>query len=256
MLTFKKNELKEIPFQECAKLDKDDLELWAKDSCIAVFGSWVLPQMLAYFATLKVTKTPEGLYDPKALMQNNFSGNDWALGLWKVCTKLKRSALVKTQTNPLFSEYSALTPLILAGFKKFHNIPYEMWDKDGIQYTMDESLYLAATYVPPELDRDTILNIRKQGLTYKSGNNIGTQKNPLSTWKLTGIIHTELGMAPPLATTMLSQIWVAHPSLRSRYMILDPTNWDNMPEPLLDVTVVSTAKPEVPITHSTKLPWE
>lgn len=34
---------------------------------------------------------------------------------------------------------------------------------------------------------------------------------------------------------MLLQTWLAHPSTRTKYMILDPTNLDSMPEPLESV---------------------
>jgi len=53
---------------------------------------------------------------------------------------------------------------------------------------------------------------------------------------------TELGTVPKLVTTMLTQIWVAHPSLRTEYMILDPNNWDKMPEPLVGSEIFNTKK--------------
>ena len=36
------------------------------------------------------------------------------------------------------------------------------------------------------------------------------------------------------------QLWVAHPSLRNGYMILDTKNLDNIPEPLTDTEVILT----------------
>jgi hypothetical protein len=38
---------------------------------------------------------------------------------------------------------------------------------------------------------------------------------------------------PELAQTMIAQIWCAHPSNRTKYMVLDPKNWDAIPAPLI-----------------------
>jgi hypothetical protein len=39
---------------------------------------------------------------------------------------------------------------------------------------------------------------------------------------------------------MLTQIWLAHPQHRSNLMILDPNNWDHMPEPLIAASIFKT----------------
>lgn len=252
----KKYDIKAFPFEEASTLAGTSLEEWAIAHNLTYCNLWMLPQIQAYFGSLKVRKTESGLYDPKALMRDNFSGNNWAIGLWRVCTQLKRSALVKAQINPVMSEYSALAPLVLAGLKKYQNILYSSWSLDGLEHTMDEALYEAITYEPPALSIDRILEIRAQGLTTKSGSKIGEMKKATSTWKLTGIKDTELGQAPSLAVTMLTQIWVAHPSIRSKYMILDPTDWDNTPSPLIEVNVLipeNNIKNEV---SEMKMPWE
>lgn len=48
---------------------------------------------------------------------------------------------------------------------------------------------------------------------------------------------------------MLTQVWVAHPSLRNEYMVLDPVNWDQMPEPLIPTELHKIITPS-------KLPWD
>jgi hypothetical protein len=83
------------------------------------------------------------------------------------------------------------------------------------------------------LGSNRLLEIQKQGLTTKSGKTAGSMKPARSTWSLTGIQDTELGQLPKLTQTILTQCWLAHPELRTPYMILDLENWDNLPKPLV-----------------------
>jgi hypothetical protein len=68
---------------------------------------------------------------------------------------------------------------------------------------------------------------------------------------------TEFAKIPKLVGTMLTQIWVAHPSLRTEYMILNPNNWDLMPPPLVstDIFKQSPAEPKSTQSVNTDLPW-
>lgn len=261
MFYAKTNDIKDFPFQEAEHLALPELETWAAAHNLSIFSNWMLPQMIAYFGSFKVT-TVEGKCAPLDLLTNNIKGNSWSIGLWRVSTKLRRGLLVKSQnTQP---EYSALVPLILAGLKKYQGIGYEDWNTDGLEHLVEPSLHHAMQCTPPDISLDRLMEIRKQGLTIKTGSKAGTMKKATAVWKLTGIQDTELGSVPYLASTMLSQIWVAHPSLRSKYMVLDPVNWDNMPRPLIEVDVIVT--PDTPsvskvketkvIEDPMKLPWE
>jgi hypothetical protein len=96
----------------------------------------------------------------------------------------------------------------------------------------------------------------------RSGKSAGQLKNAESTWSLNGISDTELGHLPKLTQSIMTQIWLAHPSHRSNLMILDPTNWDHMPEPLIATNIFNTvvtkssALEETPKeTTKTLLPW-
>lgn len=250
-----KNDIHAFPFEECATLkEAAELEEWASLHGLTNFNFWMLPQILAYFGQLRVKKNADGLYDPKLLMTDNFRDNDWAVGLWRVCTKLKRSALVKAQMNPQFAEYSALVPLILAGLKKYQNIPYSAWSAEGLSYVIDKGLYEAMMCNPPDLPLSRVLELRQQGLMTKSGPKSGQLKNALNTWTLTGIKNTEWGELPPLALTMLAQIWVAHPSIRNSYMVLDPNDWDAVPDSIITTDVLGT-KPSKPRVVE-DLPWD
>jgi hypothetical protein len=163
---------------------------------------------------------------------------------------MKRGSLVYSQTAT--PEYSALVPIILAGLKKYKNIRYEEWSPLGLRHLMDSQLYDAATYQMPNLSIDEIMAIRTTGLTTMTGSKAGTLKKATSTWRLTNIKNTLVADAPFLATTMLTQIWVAHPSIRNSMMILDPKAWDNMPKPLIETSVLVD---DTKINISTELPW-
>lgn len=240
MFQLKSNNLKDFPFQDAYKLSDKDLEGWAKDTVhLSSFNSWMLPQMLAYFGTFKCTKLEDGTYDSKALLADNIGQDPWSIGLWAVVTKMNRSALVKAQNTPAFTRYSALVPLILAGIKNAQNIPYSKWSRDFLVHVMGKRLYEAATTVPPKLTIARILELRKDGLTTKTGKNAGESKEAKSSWTLSGLKHTEWGELPAYGLTMAGQVWVAHPDLRCSDMILDPSDWENIPDALVSTTVVN-----------------
>jgi hypothetical protein len=161
-------------------------------------------------------------------------------------------------------EYAVLTPLILAGFKRMQGVAYNSWQGlDKLEYIMEPRLLEAVNVVCPDLGSERLIELRTQGLTQRSGIKAGQLKSPESTWSLAGIADTELGHLPKLTQTILTQIWLAHPSHRSSLMILDPNNWDRMPEPLLAIDVFKKPGPQEiarseqkPIkTTNTLLPW-
>jgi hypothetical protein len=93
----------------------------------------------------------------------------------------------------------------------------------------------------------------------KTGAKAGQLKPAETTWSLTGIRDTEIGHLPKLTQTMLTQIWLAHPAKRTQSMILHPTNWDLMPEPLISMELFESTNKAVEQFKSQKhdklLPW-
>lgn len=97
----------------------------------------------------------------------------------------------------------------------------------------------------------------------RSGKSAGQLKSAETTWSLNGISDTELGHLPKLTQSILAQIWLAHPSHRTGLMILNPNNWDDLPEPLIVNNVFKTPEPQeiAPLkqttneTAKTLLPW-
>lgn len=256
-----KQDIKYFPFEEYAEVELADLETVAEQQKILQYNSWMLPQMLARFGEFTPVFTAEGQIDAAKTAMHNLGKDPKLRGMYLVATKLPRGKLVQRQNSAQGAHYGALVPLVMAGLKKYQQIPYSRWDPSGIKYVVDKNLAQAMLCEQvPDLSLERLLEIRTLGLTTKSGKTEGQVKNPLSTWALTGIQDTELGHLPKLAQTMLTQIWLAHPTIRNEYMVLDPTDWDHMPPPLItkDIFVapetksVKTLKPDT----GSYLPWE
>lgn len=253
-----KKELSAFPFSDYCEVPTEDLAQAASDNRIIVHASWLLPQMLAFFGTLKVFKNDAGDYLALPFLEHNFSRDPHLMGMWKVAARMPRSSLVKPQNSGSGPEYSMLVPLILAGLKKYQNINYSEWSSEGLNYIVDKQLSEAMLVPPndvPTLNRDEILAIRKLGLTVATGNRKGEIDPVTSKWALTGIRDTALGHLPKLAVTMITQVWVAHPSLRTKYMVLDPNDWDGVPEPLVDSEVVASKPPAKLFSNLAATKW-
>jgi hypothetical protein len=261
MLKIKTQDIKSYPFEEYHKLNKTQLEALAAEHGISAFSSWMLPQIVAYYGTWQLVVV-DGKIDPIATARKNCQ-TPWEAGLWRVATQLKRGSLVKLQSRPEYANYSALVPLILCGQKKYNGVKYSQWDIQEVCPLVDEALLEAMLWRDDDvynLGSERVLEIRTQGLTIKSGPNMGQVHKPTAQWCLKGIKDTEYASVPTLAATMLSQIWVAHPTLRSEYMVLDPYNWDHMPQPLVTQEIFKSAeepktsrKPKV--DSGLELPW-
>lgn len=271
MLKLRSNTIKDFPFEQYAQLNDSQLEDLAKTHYLTSFNSWMLPQIAAHYGAWELVWNQDKV-DSMATAKHNMT-TPWDVGLWKVCTKLKRGSLVKSQINPEFASYSALVPLLLMGIKKFKGVPYHKWDITETTLLIDKNLREAMFWQPDDthvdfegmtpgeiqygLGSDRLLELREQGLTVKSGPHKGKKQAPTSAWCLRGMQGTELGKCPKLTGTMLTQIWVAHPSLRTEYMILDPNDWDWMPPPLVSTGIFKTQEISTSISDfECGLPWE
>ena len=143
-------------------------------------------------------------------------------------------------------DYATFTPLVMMGFKRMQGVSYEAWrNADRLGLIMEPALYEAVVlddYSFCDLGSELLLQIREQGLITKEGKTKGKVKAAESTWSLSGIKDTELGGLPKLTQTMVTQCWLAHPKYRTPYMILDPRNWDRMPEPLISSEIFTKPK--------------
>ena len=269
MLKLKSNHIKDFPFELYAQLNDSQLEDLAKTHFLTAFNSWMLPQIAHHYGTWKLVKNGNKIDCDQTAKANISTPRD--IGLWRVCTKLKRGSLVKSQVNPEFASYSALVPLILMGVKKYQGVAYSQWHITPDCKLIDKNLLEAMLWEPTEhepeftdeiyygLGSNRLIELREQGLKVKSGPKSGTTQTSTSAWCLRGMQGTEFAKIPKLIGTMLTQIWVAHPSLRTEYMVLNPNDWDLMPPPLVSTEIFKQkpAMPEVSTSSSTHLdlPW-
>ena len=261
-----KNTIESLPLDKLWQIkDPQAQEQFVLEQGWRNLESWILPQATAHWGRWRVHFLDTGFVDvPRTLQQNLIS--DWHLGLWTLATKTSRGALVKAQKRVESVNWSTLVPVILGALKRDQNLPYQRWPLKDLHRVVHQPLLEVLEWAESEqglicrnLGSQELIQIREQGLITKTGKTQGKPKDPLSTWTLTGLQGTPLHGAPKLASTMLCQVWVAHPSLRTGYMILDPWEWDRMPtslwsDQLFDEPEQKTELKQVLDTH--KLPWE
>jgi hypothetical protein len=210
------------------------------DSLVTAFcskhrlGSWFFSQAQAAFAQLPLEKNSDGKISAKALLVNHIKPSPKLTALWLLFTHSKRSELIVKQSDPEFTEYCTLVPLIMAAFKRFNNTQYSCWAREEIhgitECNLAEAMKLTSL---PDVTMDEVLEDRDYALTVKSGRTAGTKRNPVSTFNMFLPKESKLYSLSPLVKIMMCQTWCAHPSLRNKYCILNPLDWDNTPEPLI-----------------------
>lgn len=262
-MKIKKQDLMELDLKSISSMTVVELEEFCQENKLSHFHTWLLPQMVAFFGSWTLKYSTSNTIDVLATLKHNVQTKETE-AIWKL-TRIKRSALIPVMNRS--PEYGTLSPLVLMGFRKMQGIPYSSWTGlENLEWILEPRLLEAVALVDEDLQiirslgSDRLVEIRDQGLTQRSGEKAGQKKRPESTWSLTGIQDTEIGHLPKLTQSMLCQVWLAHPSLRSPYMIVDPLNWDNQPKPLVVNEIFITpekAKPaSKPITPTPfDLPW-
>lgn len=252
------------------RLENDEVDFGLDPVFIDTFkgrSKHFLPQLLAQISNFSLRRTHKTsshasrVGEPETLslaevLKDNCKDNPANMVLLQLCKYSSRGDLLDVpQYKPEAAPYCALVPLFLAAFKKYRNIDYSSWKKDELKYVVHTRLLEAMMYVPPELTNKEILELREQGLAVKSGPRAGTSRNPQTASNMYHMKGTALEEAPPLALSMITQTWCAHPVNRNKYMILDCVNYDLMPEPLIETEVIipkqETSKPTRQLE-----PWE
>ena len=242
----KKRDLKAWPIEAFCSVNPLVLSQLADQLALSSQSTWLPDQLLHHFGQWTLVYR-DGLVDPLLTARLNL-GSDFDRGCWILACRLPRSTLVPKQTaQPGFCSF---VPLILAGIKRYQEIPYSKWSREGLEAVMPKDLQEACVTQWPEISREELLELRQQGLLVRSGPKEGTLRDPKSTWKLYGIQDTILGALPQYTQVQIAQIWVCHPDQRHPDMICDPLDWDRHPEPLIKTEPISKW------TASTRLPWE
>jgi hypothetical protein len=196
---------------------------------------WILPLLVTYLGNMRKYKLDNGKYSGLQFRNKNFTSlRD--RGIYRFLMVNERSSYLKSQYNSADKQYCSLVPLILYAQKLVDQTDYSAWDRDELIYVVNSELADAMLCDVPEFSKEELLRVRTAGLTEVSGK----MKNPVSTHMLYGMEQKSGDWAgvPKLAKVMLTQIWCAHPENRTRYMVLNPSNWDRMPLPLVQTTVV------------------
>lgn len=240
---------------------------FVKTNNIDKLWTWMMPQLIAHIATLKPDAIEGQISSKEYLKKYFFNGDKWMEGVYRFLMIDTRSSYLTTQYKGDAKNFCSLVPLIMYAHKLHNNIPYSAWKRSEVHMIVNSSLASAMTCeVPEDLTHEMLLQIREKGLLWRSGDREGTPRDPISTYKLYGIKETDIGHLPELAQTMLAQIWCAHPSNRTKYMILDPESWDSIPPPLISQDIFKSPAPKSPILPSNRviakqesssdLPWE
>jgi len=226
------------------------------------FGDWsttIMPDIITKIGNMSTAKNDNGLISGKRFVKDNFR-TDADRGLWVFLMLDSRGSYLPTQYRGTAKQYSALVPLIPYAQRLLHGTPYSAWDPAEIHQVVNEDLADAMLFRAPEdqwPDKDHLISGRVQGLTVQTGKDKGKLRSAQSTWKLYATTGTCYQGMPHLTQVMLAQIWVAHPENRTKYMVLDPLNWDRVPPPLIETDIFQKPVYETSVAVDTDndLPW-
>lgn len=214
----------------------------------------ILPKLVELIASLSLRKNGTGLYSGEFFLADHFT-TPKMLGIWKFLMLDSKSCYLPVQYKAPYRTYSALVPFIMYAHRLAHDIPYSSWDPDEIHYVVPATLAEAMLWDGEVPSRDELIEGREQGLTVQSGATAGSKRSALSTYKLYATTGTCYSGLPEYVKVMLSQIWLAHPENRTKYMILDPKSWDSVPLPLISAEVTYEVE-DKKLNKVSDLPWK
>lgn len=238
-------------------------EQFLKAYSIPAFAISILDQMMSMLSKHKLnTLGSDGKISGLAYLNDNFDkSNPHHVGMYRFLMYDSRGDYLPKQTQEPSKKYCALVPLILYAHKLYNNVPYSSWDKETLHYVVNKNLCTAMLSEPSPVDdagnplfatalgsddfwgfgAERLLELRELGL--KMGSSTSSEikdRNPATTYSLYRLNDTPLAPYSALTRIMMLQTWCAHPSNRTKYMILDPKAWDAIPPPLVAADVFVT----------------
>ncbi len=167
----------------------------------------------------------------------------------------------ESQNHEDARRWSALVPLVLATFKEYRDIEYSEWDWHDpvMDKFLDADLrsllpYIRGTVEVEQFDTASLVEMLKDTATTRTGKTAGVVIAPEKITSVTKV--PRLSAYPRLLKIIILQVWVSHPSLRNKYMILDVLDVDNLPEPITSTDIFKTEWPARVTTDSANdLPW-
>lgn len=209
-------------------------EYFIKPYHVRSWGIKLLDQIVSEFSRHKLNALgSEGTISGLQYLKDNLDPkSERDLGIYRFLMLDGRSDYLDKMGSGEAKKYCTLVPLILYAHKLYNNVDYSRWERESLHYVVNESLCEAMLTETPELSTERLLELRNIGLLQA-----GKPRSPTSTYSLYRLGDTELSECPSLVKIMLCQTWAAHPSNRTKYMVLDPMAWDKMPTPLIDVNI-------------------
>lgn len=203
-------------------------------------NSWILDQAIAHlqnaFPPVK-SKNSSDLGSEKYSILETFKDLDKDPFTYAIVqifkSDIKRSILVKYQNRD--PRYSALVPLVLASYKKFRNIKYSDWERSELKWVLPTNL------------KELIAVSEEEYLEALGDTNLEELRNDFCAGKTPEQMSPNIGRYcdtpfkgfPKYLGLTEMQLWVAAPSLRHEYMILNYKDLDKMPEPLVKSSVLT-----------------
>ena len=227
-------------------------EKFVKDFDLNQAHSWFPFQLINHFGNWTPVLV-DGLYNAEktreANINSSYEAGIYQFALGSISPLFKGSPREFKQYN---SPISPIVPIILAGLKQNKDIKYSQWSREGIESLVPKALANAMLCDVPDISFSELIQIRNIAL---SDLTTGILRNTASSVKLNRVNESMLRELPRLAKYMVLQTWVAHPNNRHKNAILDPRDWDNLPEPLVDVMPISTERTKTAKTNQ-PAPWE
>lgn len=244
-----RQDIETVPFEEIKS--SDQVLDFFKEYSLKGAWLWFGPQILAHLGRYTLPEKINGKYDGLEFLKLNVMNSLREVGIYRILVNTSRGSIMAgSQTSAEALPYCSLVPMYMAAQKKYNNVPYSSWI--NIDKLVELKLYEAmnSPRLDPGTNNEELLDIRQAGLV---GN------NPTTAYRLVGVNNSVIKELGSYARAMVCQFWCAHPSQRHEYMILDPWNWDSMPEPLITTEVlipIAIKKTKAKKEDSNDLPWD
>jgi len=209
-------------------------EYFVKPYQLRSWGVKLLDQIVAEFSKHKLNDLgSKGTISGLQYLKDNLDPkSERDMGIYRFIMMDGRSSYLDKMSTGEAKKYCTLVPLILYAHKLYNGIDYSRWERETLHYVVNEALCEAMLTEIPELSTERLLELRAMGLM-----SAGKSRSATTTYSLYHLGDTELREFNSLVKIMLCQTWAAHPSNRTKYMVLDPMKWDSLPTPLIDSNI-------------------
>jgi hypothetical protein len=207
-------------------------------------GRDFLSSLTTDLSFIKLIRNDDGLVSAK----ETFAGildEQYAKAAY-IAFDMPRSSLMKGNAAQN-AKYATLTPLLLFAHKHYHKVQYEEWDKKDTNIIHALGRQFAPLFKQENLEQDweaiykvlTLEKVSELRELYVGNRKATGWMGSKTEFEYGGEGHFTL-LSGSIIAKMLLQCWIAHPSIRvPGAMILNPHNWDAIPE-AFDLSVESS----------------